>query len=441
MKEFSELEQTQVFKRKGLGIFLDRISHLFNCKANFIEAPLKIMNEICDFDITKNPEAEVYFSENESVFLLCKVCDSKKEEGVFAVELSGNLIKQYPKELLKGAAQSLGMIVTGLLATHFQDAIYDLDERMTRNVVSRCLSRGKYNNKIILFLLRYLENLKSMTYEAEAFSTGFILSHNPQEYSEADTDFRNGNLYKLREGFNLTDEASIHKREWFLANGNTSFYLADKDLHTEGLFIRTGYDPRLINFVDSYTLSKILDGKDIAFRIINKNQSSVVTAEGIEYMKIENVWKVRNYNFLMQFLKSLLELSHDFVNTLLFFVIYASQNKQSSIIWIPRDLSSSQKNVLYAHRFIRDKLSIFDAFLTPTIIRFLRSDGATVFEKDGTIPYFACKVRLNEINNEDITGTGEDAAQTLSKNGVAVKISKDGGIRIYYDYEKPPLEF
>lgn len=49
-------------------------------------------------------------------------------------------------------------------------------------------------------------------------------------------------------------------------------------------------------------MKSVLYGNDIAFRTIGPNQVSIMNADSIEFVKIENSWKLRDYNYLKKFI-------------------------------------------------------------------------------------------------------------------------------------------
>ncbi len=58
----------------------------------------------------------------------------------------------------------------------------------------------------------------------------------------------------------------------------------------------------------SYSLSQTLLGQDIVFRVLNKSQYSILNADGLEFINIENRWKFRDYNVLVSFFKRMVIL-------------------------------------------------------------------------------------------------------------------------------------
>jgi hypothetical protein len=80
-----------------------------------------------------------------------------------------------------------------------------------------------------------------------------------------------------------------------------------------------------------------------------------------------------------------------------------------------------------------------DKSFTNHIIRYLSSDGATVIDKNGLLQYFGCIIDLNKIEVKGIKGTGESAASALSANGISLKISQDGTIKLFEKRKSRPI--
>ena len=72
------------------------------------------------------------------------------------------------------------------------------------------------------------------------------------------------------------------------------------------------------------------------------------------------------------------------------------------------------------------------------IEKILASDGAVVIDGNGKIIFESVFANMNGDSSSAVklAGSGETAARLLSQNGVAVKISQDGTIKIFYGNEK-----
>ena len=89
-------------------------------------------------------------------------------------------------------------------------------------------------------------------------------------------------------------------------------------------------------------------------------------------------------------------------------------------------------------RMWNSQLSILNESHQVLVDKILASDGAIVIEKDGKILYesvFADMSKAN-VSKVKLAGSGETAARFLAQNGVAIKISQDGTIKVFADNEK-----
>lgn len=237
--------------------------------------------------------------------------------------------------------------------------------------------------------------------------------------------------------------AKPDRRIWYLVDGNSSFYLMDKHFYLNDIYT-VNTNSELENFWEDYLLNKILWGHDILFRVVNRNQISIVNADGIEFLAVENTWKFRDYKVINELIHNNSMLSKELVNCLLFFVMYCSQHGESTIIWIPKDISDDGINAWLAKRMkiVEQPVNIMDYRNIELVKRLLTSDGVTIIDNEGNIISNGCVVNLNSVSPEKkMTGTGEAATKILSNNGIAIKVSQDGSVKICYDSGKKPFVF
>ena len=56
-----------------------------------------------------------------------------------------------------------------------------------------------------------------------------------------------------------------------------------------------------------------------------------------------------------------------------------------------------------------------------------------IIDANGKIRYFGCIADISKAKAGGIKGTGETAASLLAQNGMAIKISQDGPIKIFIE--------
>ena len=108
-----------------------------------------------------------------------------------------------------------------------------------------------------------------------------------------------------------------------------------------------------------------------------------------------------NFAWLNKYLASKINLEDEARKAVIYYVTLCSKNHSSSIIWIP-------KNV-------------------------------TIINKEGQIIYCGAIVKLDVKNENGLMGTGENAAKLLAQNGVALKVSQDGNIKIFANSTSDPI--
>ena len=228
----------------------------------------------------------------------------------------------------------------------------------------------------------------------------------------------------------LTDKTNT--RFWYLVDGYRTFYLTDLKKNINSLFLYDGDDN---DYVGEMLLNKTLQGADALFRVCNGREMSVIDSDGYEYIHQENKWKFRDYNALKKYILNKLSFVSAFYDDLIKYVLFCSKNDTSSIIWVPKDMSTIDDYIITATKNVLTKkpLGIMDTVNLPIVKRLLSSDGVTVIDKNGEIRYFGCIVDLRQTNVMGIKGTGETAAALLAKNGMVIKISQDGPIKVFVE--------
>lgn len=203
--------------------------------------------------------------------------------------------------------------------------------------------------------------------------------------------------------------------------------------------------PSLTDFIsryfDEYYLSNDLKSPDFLVRTVGPNEISVSDVDHKEFVKIENVWRYRHPKNITQFLVEHLHINYKVSYAILYYTLKCSRNHISSILWIPMD--SSEETIEYYTTSNRvsiwkRKLNLLDESHQVILEKILASDGAMVIEKDGQILYESVFADMKEYNVEKkkLVGSGETAARLLAKNGVAIKISQDGMIKVFAGDEK-----
>jgi hypothetical protein len=182
-----------------------------------------------------------------------------------------------------------------------------------------------------------------------------------------------------------------------------------------------------------------LKGGDILFRTENSKEYAVVTADGSEFLYLENHWKYRNYSYIKNILSTKDLIQAIVLERIIYYIFFCSKNSISSIIWIPSDISIIDSYLKTKNRLFRKDISITNFSYENTITRLLSSDGASIIDTNGNLRYYGCIINTENIQIAGVKGTGESAALALASNGVAIKISQDGTIKLFISPDKDAI--
>lgn len=429
LKHFSNL------KNSGLALLVGFLQSFFNCDVRPQQHPVENFEEHFNLDVHSNPLRNCYrISENEMAIVV-KVWGANHGEiiAVMPIVLAGENISNIANTLFENLSLLISKKMTECYSNSFHFGPKYFGDEFAREFIAISLSSKQYDYSRILFLIEMFEKLAGTTFEGKYFTTGLIISRSLYAYNGKKGKNRGGILYKLENDYDVIRKPLIDKRFWYLMDGMNSFYITDQTLVIKNLFIRNKASTSVDSFFDSYYLEDTLLGADIAFRVIGPNEISIITNERFEFIKIENRWKIRDFEYLNRHLKARLTMKDSVRKGIIYYSTICSKNHCSSIIWLPQDESSAAINSLVSSK---NKIWKNDLFLTDEknqciIQRLLSSDGVTIISPSGKVLYCGAIVKLDLSKKEGLMGTGENAAKILSQNGVAIKISQDGNIKIY----------
>lgn len=352
----------------------------------------------------------------------------------FPYVLRGRDVKKYLniKSFLPKLSEAISDQITLCYLQDFKGGDWIFGENLARIIVSNCISTRKYDGIKFAHLIEKMEQLAASTFEGEFFPTGVIVSADSSKYKENYFEFRI-----------KRDIDNLDKREWFLANGQESFFLLDSNTNSGGIFRKSmPSSPDFISrYFDEYYLSNDLISPDFIVRTVGPNEISVSDSDGKEFVKIENVWRYRHHKNITQFLVNQLHIEYKVSYAILYYTLKCSRNHVSSIIWIPNNCSEEAIGNFTTSNRVRlwnSRLSILNESHQVLLDKILASDGAIVIGKDGQVLYESVFADMSKasVSIVKLAGSGETAAQFLAKNGVAIKISQDGTIKVFTGDEK-----
>lgn len=435
MKNICKLKNFANFKVNGLSLLIENLHTFLNCEVLMQLTDLDAFEKHFNIDIHTNIHRNCYNISENKIALIIKIWGETHGsiEAVLPIVLVGENITCINNSLFEILANLLSIKMTECKNLSFHQGTRILGDNFIREAISKCLASGHYDFSRIMFLVELFEKLASTTFEGNYFTTGLILSRSLHDYFGKNGEDRKGTSRGLQVYYDILKNPSIDKRFWYLIDGVTSFYLMDQTFVIKQTFTRDEKDTKLTNYFDFYFLDNTLMGGDIAFRVIGPNEISIITKMGYEFIKIENKWRIRNFSWFDNYLSSNIELDIAIRRAIIYHVTLCSQRHCSSIIWIPADESASEidKVISSKTKIWKKDLSLVDEMNKTIIQRILSSDGVTIINKKGKIIYCGAIVRLDVKKEKGLMGTGENAAKILGQNGVALKISQDGNIKIF----------
>lgn len=328
-------------------------------------------------------------------------------------------------------------------SNYLNNSFQSFDFNLIKSTLSKYLSSEKLTENKIQYAIDYFDRLRTTSFEGQYFSTAMILttSNLNKEQEEIESNYGKGIL----SGLNKKNQKSlfdvIDRRFWFLISGEQSYYVCNSNLRITRVLAVD--DTASGSYANNLMLFKTLRNDDILFRVHNEKEYSIISNRK-EFVFLENKWKYRNYDYVYSLLNESIYGSYDsIIESLMYFIFYCSKNSISSIIWFPKDfeLVEAKNSVLKSkNRFLiktsPNQIKIDDKINRNILIRFLSSDGVTVFDSKGFLKYYGCIVDLETSSIDEIIGTGEVATQILASNGVAIKVSQDGTIKLFIDKNK-----
>ena len=442
IKNFEEIPGVINFKRGPHKILIHTLEDFYGSKVRLLFKPIEICRDNWGINIELEPKREYYkiVKQTNSVLLVVYV----EKCGVLyylGIQLDSPIIQYMDSAVFHSACVNIGRRLTEAANGLFRTCHSFFNESLAKEFVVGDIGRGKYDLSKVSYLIDMFLGHRSTTFEGKNFSTGLIVTKSLFAFCKSEMFNKNGKFLRLVRNKMDVDIADRSKtRFWYLADGFKTFYLTDFKKTINSMFLYKGNGG---DYVSEMLLKKTLQGADALFRVNNGRELSIINSDGYEYLHQENTWKFRNYDALKKCVLGRLPHVLNYYDDLIKYVLYCSKSDTSSIIWIPRDIITIDNYVIIEtkNELTRSALDIKDPDNMPIIKRLLSSDGATVIDANGKIRYFGCIADLSKANVGGIKGTGETAASLLAQNGIAIKISQDGPIKIFIEGEDGYISF
>lgn len=426
VKNFIEAPNAKTFKYGGAHIVLkNTLEELFSAGVTILLSPIPWCLSEANIDIELCPMRNVYIPNEDRIILLPRI-HTEKADYVLGIVVESIGIKQIHK-MLHRACELIAHAINDDFHTRFMSGHALYNQNLSQAIAVKEISVGGYNQYKVNALVDMMNAIRTTTFEGKYFSTGLIVTKSIHKYKNERKQV--GEVKGLFTESPVFDK--INTRFWYLVDGEKSFYLTDLKSSIHYLYQYKKSDEVYVN---KLVLHDALHGHDFLIRTTNGRELSIITAKGKEFIYQENAWRYRDYDLLHQrILKVFPSLSDEVYESILYYVLYCSKNDTSSIIWIvdSKEQIHSSKILKTYNRFTRSNLSIIDIGHGSIIKRLLSSDGAVAISQTGEILYYGCIVDLSKTNVRGVKGTGETAASALARNGVAIKISQDGCIKVH----------
>lgn len=435
MHDFYDINGYNNFKREAHKLLIETLSDFFAVEVRLHFKPLSELHYY-GIDITQDPGRTVYPVDSNTVLIVCNAI-SEGERYYLGIKFIANHIGEETK-IFNVTAKSINACLNQCVYSDFKNAISFMGDRLIVRLIGKQMEPSGYSSSKVMHMVDKFISLRSTTFEGKHFSTGMLLTHSLHDFIKKGEEGRSGELLSLNTSHGYLKK--INNRFWYMADGFRTFYVTDLKSDIRHLFVYTDVEG---NHFKNMVLYKTLKGGDVLIRTEAGREVSVITSDGLEFVNQENCWRYRDYELLKKRIMKVVKICDEVYNSLLYYVLYCSKNDISSLIWIPEDISKYSESIKEgtANQLATSSFNITDQAYSSLLKRILSSDGATVIRLTGEVEAYGCMVETAQAKVSGVKGTGETAAGLLAKNGVAIKISQDGTIKVFLDGRASPLKF
>lgn len=401
------------------------VSHLLQAKVAFASMPRSFARRHLGIDILANPNRGCYFKGDDQAFIVARRLDS-----------NGNLVSAFGLDIHRAQLRRVDRFLndfestatSALSSTDFMQKGPRIDlfgESLIERAIVRHIAVGGYDSMKVHALLEELKRISASVFEGRAFSTGVMVTRSFYRLRRHASD---GHFLELAENVHIFPTSGCGKRTWYLADGRNSFFVADKHMRLVSVLFASSVAGAK---VDPTNAADLLRGRELLFRSVGHGELSVSCIKGNEFVLKDGRWRLRDLALLADHLTHNGGLPKRIASAVVRLALSLSESRQSSILWIPRDLRKARSMVATEHKLLATEPRIGDGAARGLVLRMATSDGAIVLRRDGRIRSFGALVRPATPTSRTLRGSGESAAQTMSDNGVSLKISQDGDIKLY----------
>ncbi|MFJ5371470.1 hypothetical protein ACIPTP_02875 [Pectobacterium versatile] len=435
MKNYSEMKGYKKLEFRVIPTLVNSLSSFFCAKIKYEPSPINYLKDKYGIDTRLLPNRGVYIVDDEKAVIIGRFIKDNVVEYIFSIEIFGVNLTYVP-----GFLNSLEAVIARKLSNNsniqLADDYYFFGDQLLEETIVHFLGKGHYNQSALHVLMQSFHKLSSFQYEGNSFTTGLILTKSYIDFiKNKSLQERGGILSELNSKLIIISSTTVNKRLWYLVDGESTFLLATMHrgkIQINNYFNLTGADVSNNAFVDNYNLVKTIKGNDILYRVTGCAEFSITTPKGIDFNYKEGKWSFRNFEGCISMLCTLLGAHRYVMESLLNYLFSLSKKRTSSIIWIPEyedRISSVTDNI---NILSKDRITITNIKHKSIMTRLLSSDGTTIISKNGQLISFSTIISFNNNASGMLNGSGEKVAEYLSANGITIKISQDGSIKIFH---------
>ena len=218
-----------------------------NFLKNFLNLD-QIRIQVCEINVLKTwlkvdslEEAMEVPGDDNEVCVVSQIKANGELIAYFPYVIRGRDVKRYltTMSFLPKLSEAISNQISLCYLHDFRGGDWIFGENLAKIIVSNCISTRKYDGIKFFHLIEKMEQLAATTFEGEFFPTGVIVSADSSKYKS--------NYFEFRIKRNIDNLA---KREWFLANGQESFFLLDSNTNTGGIYRKS--IPASVDFISRY---------------------------------------------------------------------------------------------------------------------------------------------------------------------------------------------
>lgn len=427
--EFGTLQHAGRFKAYTVQTIISVLGRFFRCSIDFIESPREFALGKYGINILDNTNRGTYPIDDGEAFVLARVLQDDCLVSAFGVRLYNGDFSGLTN-LLNSLEGTLTRKVSGAFPNGFRSVPLGFGNRLCEQIITHYCAKGRYDYRSFQLLISEFKKLSGSTFEDNPFTTGLILTRSLFAFKkdESEEHGRLGTAHRLETTKKLAYTPTLDVRFWYLANGLKSFYVADKNLRITHIYFPNRSASNLPRYIEDRTLEEVLYGGDSMFKVVSNNEFTVTSSDGLEFVFQGGYWRLRAFDQIRKTIADSVDLNDDVAASVIEIALELSAQRRSALLVIPRDAEAVADLSISSHSLTQEPLHIDDH--RPVLYRIATSDGATVINSKGFIESFGCIIDTNIDSSREITGTGENAAESLSEHALAIKVSQDGMIKL-----------